>query len=122
MMAGSPQSVLIMGAAPSIGYRLAKRLGEAGLPVRALLRERARAAALDRTPNISLVQGDLRIPESLRGCMEDCSLVHHLATKLTGFDRAAFRAINVAGTQALLKETERSRVKRFMHASSIGVY
>ncbi len=121
-MVSSPMPVLITGATGSIGYRLAQRLSEAGLPVRALVRDPASAGDVGNMPNISIFRGDLRMPESLRGCAEGCSLVFHCAAKLTGSDWAAFRAINVDGTRALLKEAEISGVQRFVHASTIGVY
>lgn len=108
-MAGSLTSVLITGATGSIGYRLARRLSEAGLHVRALVREPARAGELRIIANLSIIQEDLGSPESLRGCAEGCSLVYHLAAKLTGSDWAAFRAINIGGTGALLKEAARAR-------------
>jgi nucleoside-diphosphate-sugar epimerase len=71
---------------------------------------------------IEVVRGDLGMPDTLRGCLHDCSLVYHCAAKLTGSDRAQFEAVNVGGTEALLREAEREGVERFNHASTIGVY
>ena len=90
--------------------------------MRAAARNPERAAALRAIANVEIVPGDLSQPDSLRGCAEGCSQVFHCAAKLSGSNRAAFRAINVAGTQALIGEAVRAGVERLIYASTIGVY
>lgn len=115
-------TVLVTGATGSIGYVLAKRLAASGASVRAMARSPEKAAALKEIAGITIVSADLSRPESLRGCLDGCSLVVHCAAKLSGSDRAAFQAINVTGTQALIDEAVRAGVERFVHLSTIGVY
>lgn len=117
-----PKPILVTGATGSIGSALVKRLSISGQRVRALVRNPERAAALRAIANVEIVPGDLSQPASLRGCAEGCSLVFHCAAKLSGSDRAAFEAVNVDGTQALVDEAARAGVKRFVHASTIAVY
>jgi nucleoside-diphosphate-sugar epimerase len=118
----SPRPVLVTGATGSIGSVLARRFSEAGQPVRAVVRNPERAAALRSMANVEIFTGDLSHPESLRGCALGCSQVVHCAAKLLGSNRAASFAVNVAGTQALINEALRAKVERFIYASTIGVY
>lgn len=90
--------------------------------MRAVVRNPDRAAGLRGMANVELFPGDLSQRDTLRGCAEGCSQVFHCAAKLTGSDRAAFHAINVTGTQALINESDRANVERFIYASTIGVY
>jgi nucleoside-diphosphate-sugar epimerase len=101
---------------------LVKRFNESGQIVRAVVRNPDRAAALRSMANVEIFPGDLSKPDSLRGCADGCSQVVHCAAKLSGSNRAAFYAINVTGTQALINEAVRARVERFIYASTIGVY
>ena len=120
-MSDSPL-ILLTGATGSIGSALTLRLSADGQRVRLLVRDPKHAEALQDLPGIEIVQADLGQPSSLRGCADGCTLVYHLAAKLSGSDRAAFARINVNGTQALLDEAMRAGVKRFVHASTIAVY
>ncbi len=118
----SVERVLVTGGTGSIGSRLAQRLADAGKLVRLLVRDPARLGNLVLSEGMEVVPGDLGRPETLTGCMQGCTVVYHCAAKLTGSDWGRFRAINVEGTKALLQEARRAGVKRFVHASTIGVY
>jgi nucleoside-diphosphate-sugar epimerase len=114
--------VLVTGATGSIGSALVQRLSGPGQVVRALVRKPEMAAALRDLAKVEIVPGDLSQPDSLRGCADGCWLIYHGAAKLNGSNRAAFKTINVLGTQALIEEAVRSGVERFIYASTIGVY
>ncbi len=121
-MGNNARPVFITGATGSIGSALARRLSESGRPVRALVRNPARAAVLSGLSNIEIVPGDLEHPDSLRGCLDSCSLVYHSAANISGINRARFHAVNVVGTRTVVDEAIRSGVERFVHLSSIAVY
>ena len=121
-MESKSKNVLVTGATGSIGSVLAERLSQLGWAVRALVRDPVHTGKLPPPLNIELVRGDLSQPDSLRGCMDSCSLVYHCAAKLPGSDWASYRAINVEGTKALLGEAARVGIERFVHLSTIGVY
>ncbi|HEY6000728.1 MAG TPA: NAD(P)H-binding protein, partial [bacterium] len=53
-------TALVTGATGFIGRALCLRLAAAGTPVRALVRDPARAGDLAATPGVELVRGDLR--------------------------------------------------------------
>ncbi len=118
----SAERVLVTGGTGSIGSRLAQRLADAGKRVRVLARDPAHTGNLVLSEGVEIVSGDLSQPESLVGSMQGCTVVYHCAAKLTGSDWDRYRAINVQGTEALLQEARRAGVKRFVHASTIGVY
>ena len=133
MTAGfSQKHVFITGATGSVGLMLARRLSAAGQKVRAIVRDplasapdgsgASRSAALSSLPGVEVVKGDLSQPEGLRGLMRGCGLVYHIAAKVQGSDRAAYQAINVAGTKAILNEAITAGVDRFVYISTIGVY
>lgn len=118
----SRRPVLVTGATGSIGSVLVKRLSDTGHSVRAVVRNPDRAAYLRNMPDVEVVFGDLDRPDSLRGCMQNCSLVYHCAAKLGGSDWAEARATNAGGTQAVIDEAVRAHVERLIYASTIGVY
>src|SRR5512143_331980 len=114
--------VLVTGATGSIGSRLTQRLAESGVAVRVLVRSPEAAQQLKAGAQVDIFPGDLSQPDSLRGCMENCTIVYHCAARLAGSDWRSFWAVNVDGTKALLEEARRTRVERFVHLSTIGVY
>jgi len=118
----SSKPILVTGATGSIGSFLVRRLAESGQRVRALVRNPDRAASLRSLPSVEFHAGDLAQPGSLRGCAGGCSIVYHLAAKMHGSDWASSRAVNITGTQALIDESFRAGVDRFVYASTIGVY
>ena len=67
--------ILVTGATGLNGGELVRLLSSRGIPVRALVRDASRAAALASLPNVEIVQGDMAHPETL-------------AEPLRGVDRA----------------------------------
>jgi uncharacterized protein YbjT (DUF2867 family) len=67
--------ILVTGATGLNGGELVRLLSARGVPVRALVRDTARAAALSSLPNVEIVEGDMERPETL-------------AEPLRGVDRA----------------------------------
>jgi len=66
------------GATGKVGSRLSRRLGQRGDQVRALIRDRARAADL-REARIELVEGDLLDAASLTAAVRGVDVVVHCA-------------------------------------------
>src|SRR5262249_52896709 len=67
--------ILVTGATGTTGGELVNRLSARGVAVRALVRDRTKAARLAALPHVEIVEGDLARPESL-------------AAPLAGVDRA----------------------------------
>lgn len=70
--AGGPP-VLVTGATGRVGRTVIDLLTDAGVPIRALVRRPASAAALP--PNVEIVTGDLTTPESLDAALQAISTV-----------------------------------------------
>ncbi|MEO8846929.1 MAG: NAD-dependent epimerase/dehydratase family protein [Kofleriaceae bacterium] len=112
--------ILVTGATGKVGSRLAKRLAERGDHVRALVRDRARAAEL--LPGIDLVDGDLLQPESLPAAIRGVDAVVHCAAFFRGATAEQAHAVNDLGTQHLANAAREASVKRFVFTSTGLVY
>lgn len=97
----APRPALVTGATGFIGRALVARLAAAGTPVRALVRDPARAVDLAAVPGVSLVPGDLREPRSLHDALAGASIVYHLAGLTSARSRADFLSVNAEATGAL---------------------
>ena len=113
--------VLITGASGFIGHKLVLTLVERGIDVVALARtpsSRSQSWVEHRTADVT----DAR---SMRGMMDGCDTVIHLAGlahKIAySLSDADFDRVNVGGTQNVLEEAARSGAVRFIFLSSAGV-
>lgn len=119
----SQPRALITGASGFIGQRLLNALVNAGASVRALVR--GSGAAVQSTPTVSAIFGDLTQPSSLSGLCDDIEVVYHLAGYAHADDanmpqaEEIHRRITVDGTRALLAEARRAGVRRVVFVSSI---
>ena len=111
--------ILITGATGKVGSRLSKRLAQRGHHVRALVRDRARAADLD---GIELVEGDLLRPDSLAAAVRGVDAVVHCAAFFRGATAEQAHAVNDVGTQHLAAAARDAAVKRFLFTSTGLVY
>ena len=57
--------ILVTGATGQTGGELVRRLSARGVPVRALVRNATKAAALSALPHVEVVEGDMMRPETL---------------------------------------------------------
>jgi len=113
---------LVTGATGFIGGHLAKRLVDTGANVVGLVRDRSRAASLERA-GATAVEGELTDHDSLRAAMEGCDLVFHLAATVNvNKPWSYYREVNVAGTEALAEAALDVGVQRFVYVSSVSVY
>jgi uncharacterized protein YbjT (DUF2867 family) len=97
--------ILVTGATGKIGSQVVKQLAEAGVPVRALVRDPQKAGDL-AGPNVELVQGDLMDPASLDRAMQGVDKLFLLSPQggdpLT-MERAAVEAAQRAGVKHIVK-------------------
>ena len=109
------RTIAVTGGTGFVGSHLIRVARGAGYEVRALTRGW-------RPPEegIDWVDGALDRPDSLRKLCEGADAVVHVAGLINGRSRAAFEAVNVAGTAHLIDAARDARVRRFVHISSLA--
>lgn len=114
--------VLVTGGTGFIGSHLVETLLGEGHEVRCLVRDRRRLGWLAGLSGVSLAQGDVADPSSLRECLEGVDHVYHAAGLTRARGTREFLRVNAEGTrhlvQACLGGTKRPR--RFIHLSSLA--
>src|SRR4051794_30848437 len=113
--------ILVTGATGKVGSRLAKRLAQRGHHLRALVRDRTRAADL-LGAEIELVQGDLLEIDSLAAAVRGVDAVVHCAAFFRGATAEQAHSVNDLGTQQLANAARAASVKRFVFTSTGLVY
>jgi nucleoside-diphosphate-sugar epimerase len=115
--------VLITGATGFTGQSLALKLAAAGYQVRALVRDRKRAASLEHA-GVAIVEGDIRDPASVRASTTGIDTVYHLAAlfRTAGWPDSEYRSVHVQGTRQLVEASAAAGVSRFVHCSTVGVH
>ncbi len=116
------KTVAITGAGGSLGKALTRRLIEGGCRVKALVR-RDDAAVHLRGLGAEPVFGDVRDAGSLGPLVRGCGLVFHLAAWMgSPFDEELAYAVNVGGTENVVRAAAKAGAARVVLASSIAVY
>ena len=114
-------TALVTGATGLVGSHVVERLSRDGWRVRALVRDRTRAAWLEQL-GVELAIGDTLRPDTLPSAMTGMDVVFHTAAAVTadgGWE--AFRRPNVEGTHNVVNATAAARA-RLVHVSSVAVY
>jgi UDP-glucose 4-epimerase len=90
-------TILITGGTGLVGTRLLRRLVDAGIDCRAMVRPGKELPA-----GVTPVEGDLLAPETLPAAVEGVSAIIHLAAVLRTPDPDQIQQVNVTGTQNLI--------------------
>ncbi|WP_020417271.1 NAD(P)-dependent oxidoreductase [Amycolatopsis sp. ATCC 39116] len=91
-------TVLVTGGTGLVGTRLLRRLVDAGIECRALVR-----AGKELPAGVTPVEGDLLEPATLPEAVEGVSAVIHLAAVLRTPEPALIEQVNVTGTKNLIE-------------------
>jgi NADH dehydrogenase len=111
--------ILVVGATGTLGGLVARRLLDAGQPVRALVRDAGAAAAL-ATAGAEPVRGDLTDAASLRVALAG---VHTVITTANSARRAGadtVESVDRAGNHALIEIARSAGVRQFVFVSALG--
>ncbi len=112
-------TVLVTGATGFIGPHVAHALRAREEPVRALVRDPARASRLAAW-GVELAAGDVTDPTSLRAACEGVDCVVHLVAIIKGRP-ADFERVMSEGTRNLVAAAQEAGVRRFVLASALGL-
>jgi uncharacterized protein YbjT (DUF2867 family) len=98
--------ILITGAAGQSGSAVLREFARRQIPVRALVRDRARALSLESLPGIELVEGDMSRPETLSSALESVEralLISSANPKMVETQCAFIDAAKSAGVRYVVK-------------------
>ncbi|MCL4367562.1 MAG: NAD(P)-dependent oxidoreductase [Actinobacteria bacterium] len=111
-------TILVTGGTGIVGSRLLRRLADAGVDCRALVRAGKKVPA-----GVTPVEGDILDPESLPQAVQGVSAIIHLAALLRSPDTAAIWKVNLEGTRNLIATARlHAPEARFIMASTGLVY
>jgi len=123
--------VLVTGGTGFIGSHLVERLLEDGRDVRVLSLKRTNLFEAIEEENLKIIKdkgaeivyGDLRDKKSLRGIADNIDIIFHLGaiSRPMNIPSKQYYDVNEKGTKNILEEAIKSRVKKFIHVSTVSV-
>jgi nucleoside-diphosphate-sugar epimerase len=114
---------LVTGATGFTGGHLARGLAARGRRVRALVRDRRRAADLESS-GIEIVEGDVRDRDALARAVAGVERVYHIAAiyRQAGLPAESYRAVNALAVRDVIEAAASAGVRRVVHCSTVGVH
>jgi nucleoside-diphosphate-sugar epimerase len=110
---------LITGGSGYFGSLLRDRLRARGQAVRIF----DLADADDRQKDVAFVQGDIRNFGQVQQAVSRCDAIYHCVAQVPlAKDKKLFRAVNVEGTENLLRAALEARVRKVIYVSSSAVF
>ena len=117
-------SVLVTGGAGFIGSHLVDALAARGARVRVL--DDLSTGRRENLPDVELIEGDIRDPETCRAACEGAEYVFHQAAlgsvPRSMSDPGTSIAVNVTGTANVFAAARKEGTRRVIYASSSSVY
>lgn len=118
----SNHTCLITGAGGLVGSHLAEESVRRGFKVKALVRPGSDATFLE-TLGVDVVRGDLSDATLPPQATQGVDVVFHCAAKVGDWGPVEdYRKVNVEGLRKLLDSLDPTKLSRFIHFSSLGVY
>lgn len=110
--------LLLTGATGTIGLPLLRRLTDAGIPVRCLVRDPRRLGA--QRVRVQIALGDLADPFSFRHALRGVETVVHLAATIRDQPAGSIEEIAGVASWRLVRAAELAGVERFVFCSTLG--
>ena len=109
--------IFLTGGTGYVGGNI--RAALAGRPLRLLVRDKNRSAAL-AGDDVELVEGDVTDTASLRGAMDGCATAINLVAIIAEEGGATFDGVIRRGTENVVAEAQRAGVSHFIQMSALG--
>jgi uncharacterized protein YbjT (DUF2867 family) len=120
LSADKKKPVLVTGATGLVGIHTCRELTKNGWQIRALIRDPAKAAlALGQLP-VEFRVGDVRDASALRGSLNGCGAVVHLAAIAIEKKTEKYVETNTAATERLISAARAENVERIVFMSQNG--
>jgi len=110
--------LLLTGATGSVGTALLRRLTEAAVPVRCLVRDPRRLR--EQRVKVQIALGDLGDPRSFRHALRGVQTVVHLASAIRDQPGGSIEELVAVATYRLVAAAERAGAQRFLYFSTLG--
>jgi uncharacterized protein YbjT (DUF2867 family) len=112
-----PERILLTGATGAIGGRLLPALTERGRPVRALVRNPARAGL---PAGVQTVKGDVFAGEGLDEALDGVDVAYYLIHAMGRGNKGDFAELDRRGARAFGEAAERAGVRRLVYLGGLG--
>lgn len=114
--------IVITGASGYVGSHIARRLIEAGEPVRAFVRSLNSTKKEGRLDSlgVEMLEGDVTRPETLDPILQGATAVIHTVAIAIEKGGKNYETINYQGTVNVVDAARRARVRRFINISQLG--
>lgn len=110
----------VAGATGQTGRRIVEALCQRKIPVRAMVRDSAKAKGMF-PPNVEIVVGDVLDPKALLDCIGDSTVVLCATGATPSFDFTSPYRVDYEGTKNLVNVSRDKEIKHFVLVSSLCV-
>ncbi|MEB3211700.1 MAG: SDR family oxidoreductase [Leptolyngbyaceae bacterium] len=110
----------VAGATGQTGRRIVQALVDRQIPIRALVRDRAKGEEL-LPQGVELVEGDVLSPESLREAIADCDVLLCATGATPSLDPTGPYKVDYEGTTNLVDVAREKNIQHFVLVSSLCV-
>lgn len=111
--------IFIAGATGFIGSHLVDELLAKGHKLKCLVRSE-KAKVSFSAKGIKVFQGDITMPETLKGVLQSEDFVIHLVGIIEEKEKFTFKAVHINGTSNLVNEAVNAGVRHFFYQSALG--
>ncbi len=119
----TPRLVTVFGGSGFLGRNFVRLMAKTGAPIRVAVRDPNAAGFLrpmGDVGQISLVQANLRVPETVAAACAGADIVVNLVGILAERGRQNFRTIHEAGARTVAEAAKAAGAKQLIHVSALG--
>ncbi len=109
---------LVVGATGQTGRRIVEQLVKRQIPVRAMVRDRARASEI-LPAAAEMVVGDVLEPGTLRAAIADCTVILSATGAAPSFNPVGPYQVDYEGTKNLVDAAKAAQIQHFVMVSSL---